>query len=127
MRKLLFVDDEAMVLDGLRDLLRSRRREWHMVFADGAEAALRELAAQPFDVVISDIVLPRVSGVELLRRIRTQAPDVQVIIMTGGLGLTVDDCTREAVAQATGHRLGRRKDSKLRRIGFADGNRAGTP
>ena len=35
----------------------------------------------------------------------------QVIVMTGGLGPTVDDCTREAVAHATGHRLGRRKEA----------------
>jgi nicotinamide-nucleotide amidase len=34
-----------------------------------------------------------------------------VIVMTGGLGPTVDDCTREAVADATGHRLGRRKEA----------------
>ena len=35
----------------------------------------------------------------------------QVIVMTGGLGPTVDDCTREAVAHATGYRLGRRKEA----------------
>src|ERR1043166_6292067 len=47
---------------------------------------------------------------DIVTAILTAMTRVQVIIMTGGLGPTVDDRTREAVAQATGHRLWGRKD-----------------
>jgi nicotinamide-nucleotide amidase len=48
---------------------------------------------------------------DIVMAIHTAVTRAQVIIMTGGLGPTVDDCTREAVAYATGHRLGRRKEA----------------
>jgi competence/damage-inducible protein CinA-like protein len=48
---------------------------------------------------------------DIVTTIRTAVKRSQVIVMTGGLGPTVDDCTREAVAQATGRRLGRRKEA----------------
>ena len=47
---------------------------------------------------------------DIVSAIHTAVKRSHVIVMTGGLGPTVDDCTREAVAQATGHRLGRRKE-----------------
>jgi nicotinamide-nucleotide amidase len=48
---------------------------------------------------------------DIVTAIHTAVKRSRVIVMTGGLGPTVDDCTREAVAQATGHRLGRRKEA----------------
>jgi nicotinamide-nucleotide amidase len=48
---------------------------------------------------------------DIVTVIRTAVKRSHVIVMTGGLGPTVDDCTREAVAYATGHRLGRRKEA----------------
>src|SRR5262245_36377559 len=48
---------------------------------------------------------------DIVTAIHTAVKRAQVIILTGGLGPTVDDCTREAVAYATGHRLGRRKEA----------------
>jgi nicotinamide-nucleotide amidase len=48
---------------------------------------------------------------DIVTAIQIAVKRAQVIIMTGGLGVTVDDCTREAVADATGHRLARRKEA----------------
>ncbi|MEO8340932.1 MAG: competence/damage-inducible protein A [Nitrospirota bacterium] len=48
---------------------------------------------------------------DIVTAIHTAVTRAQVIILTGGLGPTVDDCTREAVASATGRRLGRRKEA----------------
>ncbi len=48
---------------------------------------------------------------DIVTALHTAVKRARVIIMTGGLGPTVDDCTREAVARATGHRLGRRKEA----------------
>ncbi|HSQ50233.1 MAG TPA: competence/damage-inducible protein A [Nitrospiraceae bacterium] len=48
---------------------------------------------------------------DIVTAIHTAVKRARVIVMTGGLGPTVDDCTREAVAYATGYRLGRRKEA----------------
>ncbi|MEO5954658.1 MAG: competence/damage-inducible protein A, partial [Nitrospiraceae bacterium] len=48
---------------------------------------------------------------DIVSAIHTAVKRTRVIIMTGGLGPTVDDCTREAVAEAAGRRLGRRKEA----------------
>jgi putative nucleotidyltransferase with HDIG domain len=81
MSKILIVDDEKNIRVGLRAFLTDAGYE-----ADVAEDALVAqglLAQGAYDVVVSDIVLPGVSGVALLKRIRETAPDVQVIMMTG--------------------------------------------
>src|SRR5512147_464843 len=48
---------------------------------------------------------------DIVTAIHTAVKRARVIVMTGGLGPTVDDCTREAVAYATGRRLARRKEA----------------
>lgn len=83
MKRVLFVDDEPAVLDGLRDLLRRHRRRWDMAFAGGGEAALAELAARPADVVVSDMRMPGMDGAELLRRVKAEHPRAVRLILTG--------------------------------------------
>jgi HD-like signal output (HDOD) protein len=83
MRRVLFVDDEVSVLDGLRDRLRKQRREWEMVFALGGAAALAECARSPFDVVVSDMRMPGMDGAELLQRIKDSHPGTVRIILSG--------------------------------------------
>ncbi len=83
MKRILFVDDEAQILDGLRCSLRRQRNEWDMVFAPGAEAALEEIRTRPFDVVVSDMRMPGMDGAALLTRVREEFPSTIRIILSG--------------------------------------------
>jgi DNA-binding NtrC family response regulator len=77
----LLVDDEPNLLQGLRRAL--RREPYEILVAEGAAAALRLLEARPVDVVVSDEMMPGMSGTEFLGRVRSQYPDTIRIILTG--------------------------------------------
>lgn len=84
-RRILFVDDEPHVLDGLRRMLRAERDRWDMSFVDGVDAALDQMRATSFDAVVSDVNMPGRDGFTLLAEMRTddRTRDVPVIILTG--------------------------------------------
>ncbi|MDY6903066.1 MAG: response regulator [Thermodesulfobacteriota bacterium] len=80
--RLLIVDDEPHIREMLtRHLIMAG----YEVIADPAngEEALEILSKKRFEVVITDIMMPRMDGVELLRHIKKEYPMVQVIIITG--------------------------------------------
>lgn len=83
MRRILFVDDEPNVLAGLRNALRQQRHHWEMVFALGPEEALLKVAAQTFDVVVSDMRMPHMDGATLLGEIKRRQPRAVRMILTG--------------------------------------------
>ncbi len=83
MINVLFVDDEPKVLDGLRRMLRSYRREWTMEFCEGPELALTTMANKPFDVVVSDMRMPVMDGAEFLTRVRDLYPDTVRLVLSG--------------------------------------------
>lgn len=83
MKQVLFVDDEPMILDGLRRMLRGMRQEWEMHFAESGPAALELLARGPFDVVISDMCMPGMNGAELLAEIKRLYPDIIRLVLSG--------------------------------------------
>lgn len=83
MKRILFVDDESKILDGIRRMLHAERKRWDMEFAVGGEAALRACEAGSFDVVISDMRMPGMDGATLLSHIRDRFPSTARIILSG--------------------------------------------
>jgi DNA-binding NarL/FixJ family response regulator len=83
MKRVLFVDDDPLILSGLRRMLRDQRQEWEMCFACSGEDALRMLAEIPCDVVVSDMRMPQMDGAELLSRVRSMFPDTVRIVLSG--------------------------------------------
>ncbi len=95
MAKILIVDDEKSIRTTLAEFI---REEGHEVFtAEDAAEALRLLDEQHPSVVVTDIILPRMTGVGLLKQIAERSPDIQVIMITG-------EPTAETAAEAV--RLG---------------------
>jgi DNA-binding response OmpR family regulator len=81
MARVLIVDDEKSIRVTLQAFL---AEAGHAVcVAEDADTAEALLSRDAFDVVVSDIVLPRRNGMDLLRAIRAAAPHVQVVMMTG--------------------------------------------
>jgi len=80
MAKILVADDELSMRQFLEILL---KKEGHEVFcaADGQEA-LSRFQAENFDLLISDIKMPKVGGLDLLRKVKEQRPNVAVIMVT---------------------------------------------
>lgn len=83
LKKILFVDDEPSILSGLRNVLRPLRHEWEMTFALGPEEALAKVAESSFDVVVADMVMPRMDGATLLGQVKQLQPKVVRMILTG--------------------------------------------
>ncbi len=83
MKKILFVDDEPNVLQGLQRMLRSMRHDWEMAFAQSGQEALEVLERNPFDVVISDMRMPGMNGAQLLTEIMKRHPQAVRIILSG--------------------------------------------
>lgn len=82
-KRVLFVDDEAAILDGLKAVLRPQRREWDMVFALGGPAGLSEVESSTFDVVVTDMRMPIVDGAALLTRVKELQPRAVRLVLSG--------------------------------------------
>lgn len=80
MAAILVVDDDATIRDMLYDLFEEEHR-CHV--AETAERALSYLETERYDVILTDISMPGLSGLELLGHVRQTQPDTPVIVITG--------------------------------------------
>lgn len=84
MLRVLFVDDEAHILRGLRRSMASMDDQWDMTFCTSGEEALAVMQREPaFDVVISDMRMPRMDGAEFLGIVRQRHPETIRVILSG--------------------------------------------
>ena len=79
----LFVDDDPAVLGGLKRMLRSIRNEIESEFVDNGSEALTRMQSDGYDVVITDIRMPGMSGIEMLEAVSEEHPDMARIILSG--------------------------------------------
>ncbi len=82
-KRILFVDDEPKVLQGLQRSLHSMRSEWEMVFASSGAEALETMARSHFDVVITDMRMPGMDGAQLLNQVKKRFPQTVRIVLSG--------------------------------------------
>lgn len=83
MIRIVFVDDEQNVLDGLRRMLRSLRSEWDMTFVSNPLDVMPLMDEEPFDVIVSDMRMPEMDGLHLLEQVKLHHPETVRIILSG--------------------------------------------
>ena len=76
---ILIVDDEPEIVEALIDYL----DEYDVDYAYDADSALDKIDSGRFKIVLADIMMPGLDGIELLRRIKDRNPGIQVIMMSG--------------------------------------------
>jgi HD-like signal output (HDOD) protein len=80
--KVLFVDDDPAILRSIQRELRSYSDRWELVFADSGQRALERLQAEPFDVLITDMLMPGIDGAALLHQVKEKWPTTIRIVLS---------------------------------------------
>lgn len=79
--RILVVDDELLIRDLLYDFFTTK--DWDITVAEGGQKAIDYLKNQEFDIVLTDLKMPDIDGMDLTGRIRNLYQDIPVVIMTG--------------------------------------------
>lgn len=79
--RVLVVDDEVVICNSIRKIL--SQKDYDVDYATNADDAVGLLSKQRYGLVLLDLRLPNVSGMELLKRIRSEWPDVKAVVVTG--------------------------------------------
>jgi len=82
-KRILFVDDEPNILQGLKRMLRSQRNEWDMEFVDGGEAALEVMEKEHYDAIVTDMRMPGMDGAQLLEEVKKRHPESVRFVLSG--------------------------------------------
>ena len=81
--RILFVDDEPKILEALKRMLKKHAVEWEMAFISDPLEARAAFKSTSFEVVVSDIQMPKLKGLDLVKELRAMDDNVQFIMLTG--------------------------------------------
>ena len=95
MKTIVLVDDDPKMGERLSRLLKPLESEWKMISVGSGQEALSTLAAQPCDVIMTDMRMPGKDGVQLLEEVRTGYPHVVRVLLT-------EPSDQEAVLRSAG-------------------------
>lgn len=82
MQNVLVIDDDRDVRDAIKRVL--ERAGYHVRLFDNAADAVAEMEYSSTDIVITDIIMPKINGVEAIQMIRRRFPNVRIIAISGG-------------------------------------------
>ena len=130
--QVLFIDDEAAVLDGIRRSLMQHDTGWDAIYHTDSVRALGDPAVLTADVVVTDLRMPGMGGIDLMKALRAKGMRAEVIILTGAADMTsalaainevnafrfyLKPCDRrrltEGIADAINHRRAQRATADL--------------
>lgn len=81
-KNILIVDDHQILIDGVKSLLRKEQKFKIAAEALSAKSALEILESNKFDILISDVSMPEMDGVELTKIVKQTYPDLKVLVLT---------------------------------------------
>jgi CheY-like chemotaxis protein len=104
--RILLVDDNAQGLKARKSVLEELGHR--VATATNATDALEQFGHLKFDLVVTDFKMPRMDGVELIKRLRCQAPDLPIILLSGfvdSMGLSEDSTGADVVIQKSANEV----------------------
>jgi len=94
-KRILFVDDQPNILAGMRRMLHKMKDEWEMTFCESGKEALAVMEKQSFDLIVSDMMMPKMNGAQLLTEVAKLYPGMVRFILSG-------HSDRELILQSVG-------------------------
>ncbi|MBP6687428.1 MAG: response regulator transcription factor [Lacibacter sp.] len=95
--KIAIVDDHQIVIDGLRSLLKGHNQFEIVIESNHPETILSLLKKQPVDILLTDVMMPVLTGVELAKQVKKEFPAIKIIALSmNGEGSLVNQMIEES-------------------------------
>ena len=95
--KIAIVDDHQIVIDGLRSLLKGYNQFEIVIESNHPETILSLLKKQPVDILLTDVMMPVLTGVELAKQVKKEFPDIKIVALSmNGEGSLVNQMIEES-------------------------------
>lgn len=90
MINILFVDDEQFIISGMERIFKTLAKDWTVDLTSSVNEALEMLDINTYDVVVSDMYMPEMSGIDFLKLVKSKQPQAIRIMLSGYMENTID-------------------------------------